>query len=69
MASATSDTDWLRLVRADPHLPAEHLPPDWPAIRAEEVFHGLARAYAEPARAIAEQLLETIPVPLEPEQR
>ena len=30
--------DWLQVLRRDPLLPAEHLPPDWPAIRAETVF-------------------------------
>lgn len=55
-------TDWLRLVRADPHLPAEHLPPDWPAIRAEELFHRLAGDYGRSAQAIAERVLDTIPV-------
>ncbi|MGH3517414.1 MAG: PaaX family transcriptional regulator C-terminal domain-containing protein [Haloechinothrix sp.] len=55
-------TDWLRLVRSDPHLPAEHLPQDWPAIRAEELFHTSASAYDKRARAIATSVLETIPV-------
>lgn len=55
-------TEWLQLVRQDPRLPAEHLPADWPAIRAEQVFHGLAEAYREPARSIAESVLDTIPV-------
>ncbi|MFJ3802689.1 PaaX family transcriptional regulator C-terminal domain-containing protein [Streptomyces sp. NPDC090088] len=35
-------TDWCDLVRRDPHLPAEHLPGDWPAAAAETVFRGLA---------------------------
>ncbi|MEJ2854907.1 MULTISPECIES: PaaX family transcriptional regulator [unclassified Saccharothrix] len=56
-------TEWLQLVRQDPRLPAEHLPPDWPAIRAEQVFRTLARSYQEPARAIAESVLETVPIP------
>jgi phenylacetic acid degradation operon negative regulatory protein len=43
-------TDWLELVRQDPHLPAEHLAEDWPAIRAE------------PAAAIAARLIVEIPV-------
>ncbi len=53
-------TDWLELVRRDPHLPAEHLPDDWPAIRAEQLFRGLARSCAEPAAAEADGLLDTI---------
>jgi phenylacetic acid degradation operon negative regulatory protein len=39
-------TDWLDVIRTDPHLPAGHLPPDWPAIRAEQVFRELAGHYA-----------------------
>jgi phenylacetic acid degradation operon negative regulatory protein len=55
-------TDWLQLVRQDPHLPAEHLPPDWPAIRAEQVFRELARSYEPRARTLADTLLEELPV-------
>ncbi|MFF1449746.1 PaaX family transcriptional regulator C-terminal domain-containing protein [Streptomyces sp. NPDC058274] len=54
-------TDWLELVRRDPHLPAEHLPADWPAIRAEALFQDLARRCAAPARAEAERVLDAIP--------
>ncbi|MGW2323068.1 PaaX family transcriptional regulator [Streptomyces sp. NPDC001233] len=54
-------TDWLELVRRDPHLPAEHLPADWPAIRAEELFHTLAQRCAAAARAEARRVLDAIP--------
>lgn len=30
-------TEWLLLIRGDPYLPVEHLPPDWPAVPAENV--------------------------------
>lgn len=53
-------TDWLGLVRQDPHLPAEHLPADWPAARAEAVFRGLARRWERPAAQVAAQLLDTL---------
>ena len=33
-------TEWLLLRRDDPWLPLEHLPPDWPARRAEDVTPG-----------------------------
>ncbi|AXB48313.1 PaaX family transcriptional regulator [Amycolatopsis albispora] len=56
-------TDWLQLVRQDPHLPAEHLAPDWPAIRAEQLFHRLATRYQETAGALATEVLDEIPVP------
>ncbi|NUR58287.1 MAG: PaaX family transcriptional regulator [Catenulispora sp.] len=55
-------TDWLEMVRRDPHLPAEHLPADWPAIRAEELFHALAREREGAARAEAKRTLDTVPV-------
>ncbi|MEE1940967.1 PaaX family transcriptional regulator C-terminal domain-containing protein [Streptomyces sp. TRM 70361] len=51
-------TDWLQLVRQDPHLPAEHLPEHWPAIRAEQVFRLLDQKVAPGARAAAELLDE-----------
>jgi len=55
-------TDWLQLVRQDPHLPAEHLPGDWPAIRAEQLFGELAHRYGHTAAEIAASLIETIPI-------
>ncbi|MER5427895.1 PaaX family transcriptional regulator C-terminal domain-containing protein [Streptomyces sp. NPDC002588] len=55
-------TDWLEQVRQDPHLPAEHLPEDWPAADAEERFHALARRFEEPARREAASALDVIPV-------
>jgi phenylacetic acid degradation operon negative regulatory protein len=55
-------TDWLDLVRRDPHLPAEHLPGDWPAVRAESVFQSLAHRCAEPATARAAEILDSIPL-------
>ncbi|WP_246258485.1 PaaX family transcriptional regulator [Amycolatopsis anabasis] len=56
-------TDWLQLVRQDPHLPAEHLATDWPAIRAERLFHRLDDRYRTPAARIAADLLDEIPDP------
>jgi phenylacetic acid degradation operon negative regulatory protein len=53
-------TDWLQLVRQDPHLPAEHLPRDWPAIQAERTFQSLARKYEPRARKLADTALETL---------
>jgi phenylacetic acid degradation operon negative regulatory protein len=53
--------DWLQLVRQDPHLPAQHLPLDWPAIRADRVFRELADRYERSAAAVAEQVLDTVP--------
>ncbi|MEU3169249.1 PaaX family transcriptional regulator C-terminal domain-containing protein [Streptosporangium sp. NPDC006930] len=53
-------TDWLQLVRQDPHLPAEHLPGDWPAIRAEQVFRARAEQYERPALKVAGGLLDEL---------
>jgi phenylacetic acid degradation operon negative regulatory protein len=53
-------TEWLQLVRQDPRLPVEHLPGDWPAVRAERVFHRLHTAYQVRAQAIADAVLETV---------
>ncbi|MEU8821941.1 PaaX family transcriptional regulator C-terminal domain-containing protein [Actinoplanes sp. NPDC048796] len=50
--------EWLHAIRRDPRLPVEHLPADWPAARAQKVFRELETAYAEPARRIAEEVLE-----------
>ncbi len=55
-------TDWLQLVRQDPLLPTEHLPEDWPAIRAEQVFHTLARDYEPRAAALAAAVLDELAV-------
>ncbi|GGM91718.1 PaaX family transcriptional regulator [Thermopolyspora flexuosa] len=54
--------DWLQVLRRDPLLPAEHLPPDWPAIRAETVFRHLASRYGPTAGGIAAAVLDTLPV-------
>ncbi|MFD4656892.1 PaaX family transcriptional regulator C-terminal domain-containing protein [Kitasatospora sp. NPDC058444] len=56
-------TDWLDLVRSDPHLPAEHLPADWPAETAERLFHTLAHRYQPGAEAIAAEVLDRIELP------
>lgn len=51
-------TDWLDLVRRDPHLPAEHLPADWPAEAAETLFRELSARFEPGARRIAEEILD-----------
>jgi phenylacetic acid degradation operon negative regulatory protein len=54
-------SDWLQVIRADPRLPVEHLPADWPAAKAESLFVELDRAVEAPAGEIAEQILELRP--------
>ena len=53
-------TDWLQLVRRNSRLPAIYLPKDWPAFRAEEVFHALSNKFQAQAEAIVNPLLEVI---------
>ncbi|MGN9912878.1 PaaX family transcriptional regulator [Phytohabitans sp. LJ34] len=53
--------EWLRAIRRDPRLPVRHLPPDWPAVRAQKVFRDLDLALNPPARALAATLLDTRP--------
>lgn len=54
-------SDWLHAIRQDPHLPAEHLPDDWPAIRAERVFRRLDERIRDSATRQAEEILDEIP--------
>ncbi len=49
-------TEWLEVVRRDPHLPAEHLPADWPAAHAQSVFRGLSGRWQRPAALAASRL-------------
>jgi len=56
-------TEWLQLVRVDPWLPVEHLPADWPAVRAQEVLHDLRSRYEAAARRIADGAIEFIEAP------
>jgi phenylacetic acid degradation operon negative regulatory protein len=53
--------DWLLAIRQDPHLPAEHLPEDWPAIRAEEVFRRLDARLRDASIRLAGEVLDEIP--------
>ncbi len=61
-ARLTLIAEWLHVIRRDPRLPVEHLPPDWPAVRAQKLFRELETAYREPARAVAEGRLDLRPV-------
>jgi phenylacetic acid degradation operon negative regulatory protein len=53
--------EWLQIIRHDPRLPTLHLPEDWPAARAQQVFGELDAAFEEPAREILANVLDTIP--------
>lgn len=52
-------SEWLDTIRADPRLPARHLPPDWPARAAHETFHRVARQTEAPAHRMVTDLLST----------
>ncbi|WP_104476555.1 PaaX family transcriptional regulator C-terminal domain-containing protein [Actinokineospora auranticolor] len=54
-------TDWLQVVRQDPHLPAEHLPADWPASPAEQVFRRLDADLRGEAADLAAAILDELP--------
>ncbi|WP_374727570.1 PaaX family transcriptional regulator [Haloactinomyces albus] len=54
-------TEWLQIIRQDPRLPQQHLPEDWPAERAQQVFRALNAELEPAARAIAADVLDTIP--------
>ena len=60
-ARLTLVAEWLHAIRRDPRLPVEHLPPDWPAVRAQKLFRELEAAYQQPARAVADGLLDLRP--------
>ncbi|WP_405908178.1 MULTISPECIES: PaaX family transcriptional regulator C-terminal domain-containing protein [unclassified Streptomyces] len=54
--------EWLRIIRTDPRLPVQHLPPGWPARQAQETFRRVAEETAESADRMARELLETTPL-------
>jgi phenylacetic acid degradation operon negative regulatory protein len=54
-------TDWLQVIRRDPRVPVAHLPRDWPAERAQDLFYALNAAYDDQARAVAAALLDVLP--------
>lgn len=53
--------DWLQVIRADPRLPADHLPPDWPAAEAEALFVRVDKDVDAAADALAQQILDLRP--------
>lgn len=55
------ETEWLRIIRQDPRLPQQHLPPHWPADRAQQAFRTLHARLEPQARAIASETIETVP--------
>jgi phenylacetic acid degradation operon negative regulatory protein len=54
-------SEWLEIIRHDPRLPLRHLPAGWPALRAHRLLRERHAELEEPARMVAEQILETLP--------
>lgn len=52
---------WLLAIRRDPRLPRTLLPRDWPGIRAQELYRAALDRIAEPADALAAEVLHTVP--------
>ncbi|WP_422768837.1 PaaX family transcriptional regulator C-terminal domain-containing protein [Plantactinospora sp. WMMC1484] len=53
-------SEWLLLLRDDPRIPLRYLPPDWPAVAAQEIFHRTHERLRPEARRIAEAEIDTI---------
>lgn len=54
-------TEWLRVIRRDPRLPARHLPEYWPASAAQKAFRDIEGRLTRPAAELAKRLLDTMP--------
>jgi DNA-binding transcriptional regulator PaaX len=52
--------EWLQLIRRDPVLPLELLPPAWPGVHAAALFHTLRHQWVRPADKLATELFESI---------
>jgi DNA-binding transcriptional regulator PaaX len=55
--------EWLLLIRQDPRLPLALLPPQWPGVRAQELFRALQSLLVGPADELAAAWLATIADP------
>ena len=55
-------SEWQQLAQADPHLPAEHLPPLWPAMQAEALFRELYEQWDVRALEIGHRLAGLVEV-------
>lgn len=56
-------SEWLLLLRDDPRIPLRHLPADWPAVAAQEVFRRTHDRLQTTARRIAEAEIDSIEMP------
>jgi phenylacetic acid degradation operon negative regulatory protein len=53
-------SEWLLLLRDDPQIPLRYLPPDWPAVEAEQVFQRRHTELEPHARRMADELIDAI---------
>jgi phenylacetic acid degradation operon negative regulatory protein len=54
--------DWLQVLRDDPRLPQEFLPPTWPATAARDLHHALESQWRRPAEREARRRLQIVRV-------
>lgn len=52
--------EWLLLIRQDPRLPPALLPPEWPGVRAQQMFRSLQAELIAPSDELAAAWLATI---------
>lgn len=55
-------SEWLLILRDDPRIPLCHLPPDWPAVAAEEVFQRWHDGLAAGAQKILDDIMDVVEV-------
>jgi phenylacetic acid degradation operon negative regulatory protein len=55
-------SDWLLLLRDDPRIPLLNLPPGWPAVPAQDVFHRTHGRIRPGARRVAETEIDSIDI-------
>ncbi|MEJ3745828.1 PaaX family transcriptional regulator C-terminal domain-containing protein [Actinomycetes bacterium KLBMP 9797] len=55
-------SEWLLILRDDPRIPLRHLPPDWPAVDAEQVFHRRHDQLNARAQKILHEVVDAVEV-------
>ncbi|HXA62298.1 MAG TPA: PaaX family transcriptional regulator C-terminal domain-containing protein [Streptosporangiaceae bacterium] len=55
-------SEWAQLARADPRLPLAHLPDDWPAVAAFELYHRLHRKMSPHAEQLCATRARTVEI-------
>ncbi|MEH1124982.1 PaaX family transcriptional regulator [Micromonospora sp. CPCC 206061] len=55
-------SEWLLIVRDDPRIPLRHLPPNWPAVTAEEIFRHRHNQLNPRVQRILDQVVDAVEV-------